>query len=385
MCVLALGLMGCSETAGTGGTGGEGGGGGNGVACVDNVCPCTEAGINAAIAEGGGPHFFACDGPTTVVTEAEIVIDDDVILDGEGNLTVNGNGQHRVFSVPKGVNAELHRLTATHGFAQSGGGVANEGTLTIRGCIISDNRTESESDGGGGGISNGGQMTIIDTTLAENHVTHGVGGGISNWHSATLTLVNSTVSHNDGGFDGSGAVGGGIRNVGELTIVNSTVSENWASNLFSASGGGIYSSGRMALINSTVSGNFADSAGAIVASDAEIENTLIDGECEIDSTVSHGHNLESPGNTCGLMGSGDLVGVSEQQLNLGPLQDNGGPTETHEPGGGAFGDDSFAIDKIPAAACLDADSNPLTTDQRGQPRPETGGTMCDVGAFEVQP
>jgi hypothetical protein len=27
----------------------------------------------------------------------------------------------------------------------------------------------------------------------------------------------------------------------------------------------------------------------------------------------------------------------------------------------------------------------LTTDQRGEPRPETGGTMCDVGAFEVQP
>jgi len=38
---------------------------------------------------GGGPHFFACDGPTTVWTEAEIVIDNDVILDGEGELTVD--------------------------------------------------------------------------------------------------------------------------------------------------------------------------------------------------------------------------------------------------------------------------------------------------------
>jgi hypothetical protein len=35
-------------------------------------------------------------------------------------------------------------------------------------------------------------------------------------------------------------------------------------------------------------------------------------------------------------------------------------------------------------ACLDADDEPLTTDQRGQPRPETGDSMCDVGAFEVE-
>ncbi len=34
------------------------------------------------------------------------------------------------------------------------------------------------------------------------------------------------------------------------------------------------------------------------------------------------------------------------------------------------------------AACVDADSEPLTEDQRGEPRP--GGSMCDVGAFEVQ-
>jgi len=60
------------------------------------VFPCTEEGIRDAIAVGGGPHPFDCDGPTTVVTEAEIVIDSDVILDGEGNLTVDGNDDHRV-------------------------------------------------------------------------------------------------------------------------------------------------------------------------------------------------------------------------------------------------------------------------------------------------
>jgi hypothetical protein len=51
----------------------------------------------------------------------------------------------------------------------------------------------------------------------------------------------------------------------------------------------------------------------------------------------------------------------------------------------ALGAGSVAIDHIPAVDCVDADSAQLTTDQRGEPRPETGGTMCDVGAFELQP
>jgi hypothetical protein len=44
-----------------------------------------------------------------------------------------------------------------------------------------------------------------------------------------------------------------------------------------------------------------------------------------------------------------------------------------------------ADDVIPATDCVDEIGEPLTADQRGQPRQETGSTMCDVGAFEVQP
>ena len=39
--------------------------------CEATVCLCTEAGIRAAIEAGGGPYTIDCDGPTTVVTEAE--------------------------------------------------------------------------------------------------------------------------------------------------------------------------------------------------------------------------------------------------------------------------------------------------------------------------
>ena len=119
LCVCALGVMGCSETTGTGGSGG-----GGVAACEGNVCPCTEAGIRAAIAKGGGPVLFDCDGPTTVVTQDEIVINNDVKLDGEGNLTVDGGEAHRLFSVAQGVTTELRGFKVTRGAVvdESGGG-----------------------------------------------------------------------------------------------------------------------------------------------------------------------------------------------------------------------------------------------------------------------
>jgi hypothetical protein len=106
---------------------------------------------------------------------------------------------------------------------------------------------------------------------------------------------------------------------------------------------------------------------------------LVDGGCA-GSIESGGHNIESPGDTCNFDQLTDQVDVTAEQLNLGPLQHNGGPTETH-----ALGAGSVAIDQVPADECVDTDGAPLTTDQRGEPRPETGGSMCDVGAFEVQP
>ena len=119
--------------------------------------------------------------------------------------------------------------------------------------------------------------------------------------------------------------------------------------------------------------NIADEAGALT-----ITNSLIDGDC-VESTqggtdiTSTGYNIESPGNTCGFDQTGDLVNITEGQLDLGELAANGGLTMTQSLGAG-----SVAIDHIPAIDCE------VDEDQRGEPRPETGGTMCDVGAFEVQ-
>jgi hypothetical protein len=112
-------------------------------------------------------------------------------------------------------------------------------------------------------------------------------------------------------------------------------------------------------------GSLADADNLIVT------NTIIDGDCSNTVISSNGYNIESPGNTCGFdTNKGDQVDVSEAQLNLEELADNDGLTMTH-----ALGAGSVAIDVIPADMCE------VTEDQRGFPR----DSMCDVGAFEVQP
>jgi hypothetical protein len=316
-------------------------------ACIleGSVLPCSEQGVRNAAAAGGGPYTFDCNGPTRVVTKAEIVINNDVELDGQNNLVLDGNNEHGVLSAGTGATVVLRRFTIT------GGGGNNEG------------------------IGNAGDLTLIESTVRDN-----AAGGIGNGGEGVLTMISSTVFCN---------ARDGIRQSGRLlTMRNSTVSQN--------GGVGIHEdgSGSLTIENSTV----LDECAIAVAPPgvARLKNTLIAGACTSavsgeappDScdqlgvnAASLGHNLESPGNICGFdEAKGDLFDVTAGQLALGPLQDNGGPTMTH-----ALGAGSVAIDVIPDADCVDAEGAPLTTDQRGEPRPETGGTMCDVGAFELQP
>jgi hypothetical protein len=313
------------------------------------VFACTEEGIRDAIAVGGGPHTFDCEGPTTVVTKAEIIIYNDVILDGEGNLAVDGNSSHVVFAVAEGVTAELRDFVVTNG----GRGILNAGTLTVTSSTVSGNACDCV----GGGIRNEGSLTLTNSTLSGNNAV--AGGGIHNASGATAILTSSTLS-------GNGASrGGGIFNEGMATVTNSTMSGNAAV--------GISNDGTMTLINSTVDGYQTFRVGISSDGTLTVVNSLIVSDC-VGDIVSGGYNIESAGDSCGFDQVTDLVNVSEEDLMLAPFADNGGPTETR-----ALLPGSVAIDHIPAVDCE------VTEDQRGQPRPETGGTMCDVGSFERQP
>jgi len=233
---------------------------------------------------------------------------------------------------------------------------------------------------GGGGISNGGVLTLTYSTVRGNSVgAFGgctAGGGIAN--GGTLTLVNSTVNGNT-----ASGFGSGISNGGTLAIINSTISSN-TSTCFT--GGSIYNTGAITMSNSSVISNTApNGVGGIVnfGGTVALQNTILGGNTGTGGQLSDcswtlnslGYNLIQNASGCFLTGSmtGNMTGPSPQ---VGPLQDNGGPTLTH-----ALLPGSPAIDSGNPAGCTDHLGNPLTTDQRGFTRPLWAA--CDIGAYEA--
>jgi hypothetical protein len=130
------------------------------------------------------------------------------------------------------------------------------GKTTIKGITISGGRSINNA----GGILNGGNLTLNDTTVTDNQALGtvaktGDGGGIYNASGATLTLNRSTVSANIANTPTGD--GGGIHNAsgGTVTLSDSAVSGNDAND----NGGGVRNLGTLTLNRSTVSGNEATS------------------------------------------------------------------------------------------------------------------------------
>ncbi len=142
-------------------------------------------------------------------------------------------------------------------------------TVTISGLTISNGKPEGSQQGGG--ILNIGTLTISNCTVSDN--SSDFGGGIRS--DGTLTIISSTVSGNTASNVGAG--GGGIVNgVNALTIINSTVSGNTAA----GAGGGVHNSGTLTIINSTVSDNSAGAGGGggiITVKTATILNSTLSG------------------------------------------------------------------------------------------------------------
>ena len=151
--------------------------------------------------------------------------------------------------------------------------------------------------------------------------------------------------------------GGGILNEdGLVTVTNSTISGNNAA----GKGGGIANGMTTALtiVNSTIRGNIAGITGGGISHEgvsATLTNTIVAGNSATDcdgAVVSFGNNLDGDG-TCNLVVPSDLPGTNPL---LGPLANNGGPTQTHA--------------LVPGSPAIDAgdDGDAPATDQRGSPR-----------------
>ena len=135
----------------------------------------------------------------------------------------------------------------------------DSGTVSLSGLTVTGGSPPVGASGGG--ISNLGTLTMTDVTVTANETTNSPGGGIFN--QGNLTMTNCSVTANTTGprFGAAfGTDGGGIVNSGTLTMTDCVVSGNRtgsaANNGISAgSGGGIYNTGAMTLNRATISNN----------------------------------------------------------------------------------------------------------------------------------
>jgi predicted outer membrane repeat protein len=242
----------------------------------------------------------------------------------------------------------------------AGGGISNisgYGSLTLTNSTVSGNSTvdgDTAAIGSGGGIihfSVYGNLTLTNSTVSGNTARGGGGGIYSTVHHGTIALINSTVSGNIASDRSGGGISSYTYYFGNMTLTNSTVSDNRAS----LGGAGVYTGGYgwgTTAVTNTIIG---DNQG----STPNCHGVLV-----LDSL---GYNLTDD-DSCGFTEHSDLV---VNNVGLGRLQDNGGPTETH--------------DLLTNSPAIDAGGNcpPPATDQRGVPRPQ--GAACDIGSVEYLP
>ena len=355
---------------------------------------------------------FQLPNPSTITLGSALdPISGDLNIQGPGasQLTVSGNSLYRVFNIASGKTVSISGLTVTGGSAAvagctvagAGAGIFNNGTLTLDRVVVTGNHATGTDSGSvacayGAGINNYDTLTLNQSTVSGNRASAtetgagdsavAEGAGIANAEMGTMRIDQSTVSNNTvhavvtGGAVAM-APGAGILNVGGATVTNTTVTNNGIITP-GGQGGGINNSlGSLALRNDTISQNIASSsigdggnlynggsATSVTAKNTIVAEALTSGNCGGTLPTSLGNNLsfESTGDTypCFTPGNGNVFA----DPMLGPLQDNGGPTQTEAIG--------------PGSAALDAGSGCEATDQRGLFRGGTAGP-CDIGAFEL--
>ena len=353
---------------------------------------------STAHAYGGGIANYG----TLTIQNSTVSGNHDLGQTANGGGLVNGGNLALVNSLVSGNTAD-----------GGGGGIYNYGTASVANSIINGNSAPY-----GGGIRNGWQLTVNNSDMRNNTATN-EGGGVLNESSGVATLKNVTLNGN------VSDVGGGISNSATVTILNSTLQDNHASGGGWNDGGALYNYyGTATLTNSTLTANFADRNGGaiytvgpspvnlnnitIYANDADhdqnnagngggtynasagttnvinIRNSIvamnwrgaIGGPVQdcYGTLASGDYNLFQNVASCNFSGSMTHNKIAANPV-LGQLQDNGGPTLTN-----ALNPGSPAIDAGNPTGCKDQNNNNLTTDQRGDTRP--AGVACDTGAFE---
>ena len=224
-----------------------------------------------------------------------------------------------------GGTVNVSNCTFTQGSAIRGGGIYNNGTLTVTGSVFSANTAgTSNNNGQGGGLaeSNQATTTIINCTFTNNFA--GERGGAIIPAGPNFTVTGST-------FTGNKSSGGGaISNFTNCTVANSTIGGNMAGQVaggfFIGTGGGIENaSGTLNLTNTTISGNVTDNKGGGIVNNARLNvtNCTIAGNSATGQTggASAGGGIHSVP-TGGIV-SDQSDGGNQEQSRGGEFRDDG--------------------------------------------------------------
>ncbi len=320
---------------------------------------------------------------STIVLASTIDITTSLTIDGPGasGLAVSGNDASRVFVIDSGVTATISGLTIEDGSvsdANGGGGIENLGTLTVADSVLSANSVGTGTSGGAI-ANNGGTLVISDSTMSGNSA--GIdGGAIENGGGAgggvgTVTISDSTVSDNTASGNG-----GGIENGGTLTVSDSTISGNSDT----GGGGAIFTiGGTVNVSHSTLSGNKNEETYYGIIQDncctVNLTSTIVANSTGSDCAgfvavpvTDYGYNLADD-NSCSFSPVNHSISGSTT-VDLGPLANNGGLTETLLPAA-----TSSAVGVIPTGTTLNGVQVCPRVDQRGV----ASVGNCTIGAVEV--
>ncbi|MBM81582.1 MAG: hypothetical protein CMJ78_13465 [Planctomycetaceae bacterium] len=319
-------------------------------------------------------------------------------LDITGDVTITGNGTgntivdasatgDRVFHISGGTAVvNISGLTIQGGSATDGGGISNDGNLSLTNVTVGGN-TASNNGGGienndgavtlnnvaldgntanvnGGGlhISGSGNVTVSGGTVNGN-IANQEGGGLWNSPGGTLTVNGTTIDGNTANGDDAATVqgGGGIFNVGgTLSISDATITHNVSGATMAGNGGGgglIEGGSNNTISNTTISDNTANAGSAdggglwnsgtgslsVASSDPmdEMAGTLIAGN------IAEGDDMATPQGGGGVFNVGGTVTISDaaivDNVSAATLAGNGGGGILNE-GGSLTITDSFIGD-----------------------------------------
>ncbi len=313
---------------------------------VFNTNDSGEGSLRQAILDANGaagPHTISFNVPNCPcvisLTSGQLSVDSDVTIAGLGSdqLAIERDltaTNFRIFVIRPGNVVTISGVTVRNGVDSFGGaGIYNLlSTLTLNGVTVSGNSTGNLGGGivnDGTGINNSATLTINDSTVTGN--SGGFGGGVFNYGeffgTATVTIRNSTIAGNT-----AFAEGGGVRNSAQrngnanVEIVDTSIGGNTAGNV----GGGVYniafeSGGEpgiavMTLTNTTVSDNLASGGGGIsngVLGTLMLESTTLSSN----SAGIVGGGILNLGNTAisNATGSNNSAQHGGGIFNLGPL------------------------------------------------------------------